>query len=338
MGEIVMKPGFFAAVSVLSSMAVSAAFALDQNLPAYQPVAGISGQLKSVGSETLDREMEAWAKGFQRFYPEVKIDVEGRGSATAPEALIEGAAQFGPMSRFMSAEEAKKFEKKFGYKVSSSRVSIDALAIYVNKDNPIRCLAMEQLDRIFSSTRKGSGGRSIVTWGEAGLTGEWASKPSVSYGRNSLSGTHEFFKQIVLYDGDFKPEVNQEPSSEAVVQHVAEDKFAIGYSGVAFKTDDVRATPLSVNPAGRLSVNPGGQCHNATLEETIGGKYPIARYLYVYLNKKPDEQLDPLRGEFLKYILSRDGQALVEQESYYPLTNEIRELELRKLGLFAPER
>src|SRR5208282_5300800 len=172
--------------------------------------------------------------------------------------------------------------------------------------------------------------RSIVTWGEAGLTGEWASKPIVIYGRNSLSGTHDFFKQIVLYDGDFKPEVNQEQSSEAVVQHVAGDKFAIGYSGIAFKSDGVRITPLSVSP--------GGQCHSATLEETIGGKYPVARYLYVYLNKKPDEQFDRLRGEFIKYILSKDGQALVEQEGYYPLTNQIREVELRKLGLSAPER
>ncbi|MGO9432514.1 PstS family phosphate ABC transporter substrate-binding protein [Rhodoblastus sp.] len=333
-----MKLGLFAAVSVLSMMAASVAFALDQNLPAYQPAAGITGQLKSVGSDTLDRQMEAWAKGFQRFYPEVKIEVEGRGSATAPEALVEGTAQFGPMSRFMSAGEAEKFEKKFGYKVSNFRVAIDALAIYVNKDNPIPCLAMQQVDRIFSATRKGSGGRSIVTWGDAGLTGEWASKPIVIYGRNSISGTHDFFRQIVLYDGDFKPDVNQEPSSEAVVQHVAEDKFAIGYSGIAFKTDGVRAAPLSVNPGGQLSVNPGGQCHNATLEETIGGKYPIARYLYVYLNKKPDEQLDPLRAEFVKYILSRDGQALVEQEGYYSLTNEIREAELRKLGLSPPER
>ncbi len=333
-----MKPGVFTAVSVLSMMAASAALALDQNLPAYQPVAEISGQLKSVGSDTLDREMQAWAKGFQRFYPEVKIEVEGTGSATAPEALIDGVAQFGPMSRFMSAKEAEKFEKKFGYRVLNLRVSIDALAIYVNKDNPISCLSTEQVDRIFSSTRKGSGGRSIVTWGEAGLTGEWASKPIVIYGRNSISGTHDFSKQIVLYDGEFKPEVNQEPSSEAVIQHVEGDKFAIGYSGIAFKTEGVRAVPLSVNPPGRLSLNPGGQCHNATLEETIGGKYPIARYLYVYLNKKPDEHLDPLRGEFIKYILSRDGQALVEQEGYYPLTNEIREVELRKLGLSAPER
>ncbi len=333
-----MKLGFFAAVSVLSLITASAALALDQNLPACQPAAGIAGQLKSVGPDTLDREMEAWAKGFQHFYPEVKIAVEGRGSATAPQALIEGAAQFGPMSRFMSPEEAEKFEKKFGYKVSSFRVSIDALPIYVNKDDPIRCLSMGQLDRIFSSTRTGGGGKNIVTWGDAGLTGEWASKPIAIYGRNSISGTHDFFRQIALYNGDFKPAVNQEPSSEAVVQHVDGDKFAIGYSGIAFKTDGVRAIHLSVNPGGQLSVNPGGQCHNATLEETIGGKYPIARYLYVYLNKRPDEHLDPLRGEFIKYILSRDGQALVEQEGYYPLTNEIREIELRKLGLSAPER
>jgi phosphate transport system substrate-binding protein len=316
--------------SALSMLAATVAFALDQNLPAYQPAAGISGRLQSVGSDTLDPEMIDWAKGFEHFYPEVKIEIEGRGSATAPQALIDGVAQFGPMSRFMNAGEAEAFEKKFGYKVTSFPVSIDALAVYVNKENPVACLSMEQLDRIFSSTRKGSGGRSIVTWGDVGLKGEWASQPIAVYGRNDISGTQEFFRKLVLYDGEFKPNIRQEPGSEALVRRVAADKFAIGYSGIAFKTEGVRAAPLSIVT--------GGPCHDASLEETIGGKYPIARYLYIYLNKNPNEKLDPLRGEFIKYILSRDGQALVEQAGYFPLANDLREAALQKLGLAVPMR
>lgn len=320
-----MKPTFVVAAFTVNLLWTPTAFALDQDLPAYHPVAGISGQLKSVGSDTLDQEMQLWAKGFQKVYPDVKIEIEGKGSATAPGALLEGASQFGPMSRFMTAEEEGAFEKKFGYKVSAFRVAIDALAVYVNKDNPIPCLSMVQVDRIFSSTRKGSGGKSIDTWGDVGLTGEWASKPISIYGRNTISGTYEFFREIALYGGDYKPSVKQQVGSEAVVEGVAGDKSAIGYSGIGYKTDGVRAAPLSISS--------GYDCHGTSAEETMSGKYPIARYLYIYLNKKPNEALDPLPGEFIKFILSKDGQTLTEQGGYYPITNEMREAELQKLGL-----
>jgi phosphate transport system substrate-binding protein len=325
-----MKPSLYAAAFTAHLLAIPAAFALDQNLPAYQPVAGISGQLKSVGSDTLDHEMQLWAKGFEKIYPDVKIEIEGKGSATAPAALLEGVSQFGPMSRFMTAEETDAFEKKFGYKVTAFPVAMDALAVYVNKDNPIKCLSMVEVDRIFSSTRKGSGGRSIDTWGDVGLTGEWATKPISIYGRNTISGTYEFFRQLVLYGGEYKPEVKQQVGSETVVQGVAGDKFAIGYSGIGYKTDGVRAVPLGI----ASSLN----CHGTSEEETRSGKYPIARFLYIYLNKKPNEALDPLRGEFIKFILSKDGQSLTEQGGYYPITNEMREAELKKLGLSAPAR
>jgi phosphate transport system substrate-binding protein len=325
-----VKPSLVAAAFAVNLLAIPAAFALDQNLPAYQPIAGISGQLKSVGSDTLDHEMQLWAKGFQKVYPEVKIEIEGKGSATAPGALLEGVSQFGPMSRFMTAEETETFEKKFGYKVSAFRVAIDALAVYVNKDNPVRCLTMEQVDRIFSSTRKGSGGKSIDTWGDVGLTGEWASKPIAIYGRNTISGTYEFFRQLALYSGDYKTATKQQVGSEAVVEGVAGDQFAIGYSGIGYKTDGVRAVPLGIAST--------ADCHGTSAEEAMSGKYPIARYLYIYLNKKPNEALDPLRGEFIKFILSKDGQTLTEQGGYYPLTNEMREAELKKLGLSAAAR
>jgi phosphate transport system substrate-binding protein len=316
-----MKPGIVAVAFAANMLAIPPALALDAALPAYQPVKGVSGDLKSVGSDTLNNEMELWAKGFKERYPNVKIEIEGKGSATAPAALLEGASQFGPMT----GAESDAFEKKYGYKVSSFRVAVDALAVYVNKDNPIQCLTMEQVDRIFSSKRKGSGGRSIDTWGNVGLTGDWASKPISIYGRNTISGTYEFFRQTALYSGEYKPEVKLQVGSEAVVEGGAGDKFAIGYSGLGYRTDAVRAVPLSVFF--------GGKCYDTSVESVLAGKYPLARYLYIYVNKKPGEPLDAPRAEFIKYILSKDGQTQTERGGYYPITEEIREAESQTWGL-----
>jgi phosphate transport system substrate-binding protein len=320
-----MGRGTLTGVVVAHLLATSAAFALDQNLPAYKTASGVSGQLKSVGSDTLGSAMGLWTKGFGERYPDVKISIEDKGSATAPPALIDGSSQFGPMSRPMTTEESDAFEKKYGYKISYVAVAVDALAVYVNKDNPIGCLTMEQVDQIFSSNRKGSGGKSINTWGDAGLTGEWAAKPISLYGRNDISGTYAFFKEIALFSGDYKQQVKQQVGSEAVVQNVAADKFAIGYSGIGYKTDGVRTVPLAVSF--------GRQCYDTSADVTYSGEYPIARYLYVYFNKKPNEPIDPLRGEFIKYVLSKEGQAQTEKSGFYPLTSEMREKELKRIGL-----
>jgi len=320
-----MKLRLIATALAVTLVATPAATALDANLPAYQAVSAISGQIKSVGSDTLNNEMERWAKGFEAQYPDVKIEIEGKGSATAPPALVEGASQFAPMSRPMTADEISAFEKKFGYKPARFRVAVDALAVYVNKDNPIPCLTLQQVDQIFSATRQGSGSRSIDTWGDVGMTGEWATQPIAIYGRNSLSGTYEFFKKTVLYGGDYKEGVKQQIGSAAVVEGVAHDKFAIGYSGLGYKTDGVRTVPLAAYY--------GRPCYETTAEATYSGKYPIARYLYIYLNKKPDEPLDPLRAEFIKYILSKDGQTQTEKGGFFPITNEIRDHDLEVLGI-----
>jgi phosphate transport system substrate-binding protein len=275
----------------------------------------------------LDQSLEValWASAFEKLYPDVKIDVVAKGSATAPPAILDGTAQFGPMSRPMTAEETAAFEAKYGYKVSSFRVAVDALAVYVNKDNPIPCLTLPQVSGIFASTIKAPGGANIRTWGELGLTGEWAKQPISLYSRNAISGTYEYFRETALYGGDYKPEVKLLPGSEAVVESVAGDKFGIGYSGIGYKTDGVRAVPLASNY--------GAKCYDASAEAALSGKYAIARYLYVYLNKKPDQTLDPLRAEFIKFILSKDGQEQTEKGGFYPITNEVRENELKKFGI-----
>ena len=312
-----------AALAVVS--ATSTLKALDEGLPAYRPIGSLSGHLKSVGSDTLGHEMALWAAAFEKLYPDVKVDVEAAGSATAPQALFDGKSQFGPMSRPMTIGETTAFEGKYGYKVSSFRVAVDALAVYVNKNNPVPCLTLPQLSGIYSVNRKAPGSVNIKTWGELGLTDEWAAQPITLYSRNTISGTYEYFRETALFGGDYKPEIKQEPGSEAVVQNVAADKFGIGYSGIGYKTDGVRAVPLASYY--------GARCHEPSADVTLSGKYPIARYLYVYLNKKPNQSLDPLRAEFAKYILSRDGQEQTERGGFYPITNEIRDVELTKLGI-----
>ena len=314
-----------AAVGVTAALVAQAALALDQSLPTYRPVDGLSGHIKSVGSDTLGHEMTLWAKAFENLYPDVKIEIEATGSATAPAALLEGKSQFGPMSRPMTAEEIAAFEQKYGYQVSRFRVAVDALAVYVNKDNPIRCLTLPQLSGIFSSERMAPGSANIKTWGDLGMTGEWAKRPITLYSRNTLSGTYEYFRETALYGGTYKTDVKQEPGSEAVVKGVAGDKFAVGYSGIGYKTDGVRAVPLASYY--------GATCYEASAEATLSGNYPIARYLYMYLNKKPDQPIDPLRAEFIKFILSKDGQEQTEKGGFYPIANEIREHELTKLGI-----
>ena len=289
----------------------------------------ISGHLISVGSDTLHDDMVRWGNAFMALYPNVKIEVRGEGSVTATPALVDGIAQFGPMSRPMSNDEVQAFVDKFGYKAAHFRVAVDALAIYVNKDNPIRCLTVQQVNRIFSVNRRAAFGGDISTWGQAGLTGDWATQPIVLYGRNTISGTYGFFKEMALLDGDFKPSVRQQSGSEEVVQHVANEKYAIGYSGIGFKTAGVRAVPLALAD--------GLQCYDTSPEMTYAGKYPFARLLYVYFNKKPNEPLDPLRAEFIKYIHSKDGQTQTERGGFYSITAKDRQEDQKLLGLIAPD-
>ena len=304
----------------LKKLAIAAAFAgcvstglsqaakLDENLPEYTPVSGISGKLTSIGSDTLNNLMTYWAEDFQKIYPNVKIEVEGKGSSTAPPALISGTAQLGPMSRKMKAEEVDAFEKKYGYKPRMIGVSIDALAVYVNKDNPIQSLTLQQVDAIFSSTRK-RGGKDSKTWGDLGLTGEWASKPLSLYGRNSASGTYGFFKELTMKNGDYKSSVKEQPGSASVVQGVENELGGVGYSGIGYKTSGVRALDIA-DKSGPIVAN------QANAESF---KYPIARYLYVYINADPSKGPDPIVREFIRFVLSKNGQDDTIKDGYFPL-------------------
>lgn len=296
---------------------------VDPSIASYQKTAGVSGNVNSIGSDSLNNLMTLWAEKFGTFYPNVKIQVEGKGSSTAPPALISGTAQLGPMSREMKPSEIDEFEKKFGYKPTRVRVAVDALGVFVHKDNPVEKLTMEQLDGMFSKTRK-LGGQEILTWGQLGLTNsDWASKPVSLYGRNSASGTYGFFKEHALGNGDFKDQVKEQPGSASVVQGVTVDKFGIGYSGIGYKTSGVRAIPLKAKG--------GDAFYDGTPENAYAGDYPLARFLYVYINKAPGKPLDPLASEFLKLVLSKEGQEVVVKDGYYPLTAESINEELAQL-------
>ena len=295
---------------------------VDARLPLYERVGGITGNVNSIGSDTLNNLMTFWAEGFAKQYPNVKIQVEGKGSATAPPALIAGSAQLGPMSRPIKASESDAFEKKYGYKPTGIAVALDALAVYVNKDHPIQSLSIEQVDAIFSSTRACGGAANVSSWSQLGLEDQWA-RPISLYGRNSASGTYGYFKEHALCKGDFKDSVKEQPGSATVIEGVSNDRYGIGYSGMGYRTAGVRILPL----AALGSTTPV----EATPENVYAGTYPLSRYLYIYVNKAPGRPFDPLVKQFLLYVLSQEGQAVVVKDGFIPLMEEIVNVELKKL-------
>jgi len=310
------------AASLLLTSTVWAAN-VDSRLPDYNKVSGVSGNLSSVGSDTLANLMTLWTESFKRLYPNVNIQVQAAGSSTAPPALIEGTSNFGPMSRKMKHKELEAFERKYGYKPTYIRVAIDALAVYVHKDNPICCLTIPQVDAIFSSTRKCRARNDMTTWGDLGMKGAWANRSIQLYGRNSVSGTYGYFKKKALCKGDYKSSVNEQPGSASVVQSVGMSINGIGYSGIGYKTSGVKTLALAKRPGKRFMYP---STRNAT-----NGKYPLARYLYIYVNKVPNKPLPPLEAEFLKMVLSKTGQMVVIKDGYVSVPAKIARKELRKL-------
>jgi len=322
------KTGFLLAAAAAAGIAVGQTTKVDPNLTAYQKVSGVSGNLSSVGSDTMNNMATLWSEGFRKIYPSVKIQVEGKGSSTAPPALIEGTAQLGPMSRKMKKEEIDKFEAKYGYPPTGIRTALDGIAVYVNKDNPINELTLEQVDAIFSKTRKLGYKEDVTIWGQLGLTGEWANKPISLYGRNSASGTYGYFKEISLGKGDYRDTVKEQPGSASVVQGVSEDKFGIGYSGIGYTTSNVKTV--------KLAKKAGQPFYSESYENVLSGKYPLSRYLYVYVAMDPyksgEAKISPLTREFLKYALSKEGQENVVKDGYFPLPANVVREELKKVS------
>lgn len=318
----------------LSTIAVTAAAmfagsavaqqAVDPALSEYKSVSGVSGNLVSIGSDTLNNLMTLWSEGFRKSYPNVAIQIQGAGSGTAPPALIQGTAQFAPMSRAMRGSEIQQFETRYGYAPTAIRGAIDALGVFVHKDNPLNCLSLREVDAIFSANRAGGASAAVTTWGQVGLTGEWANRPVAKYGRNSASGTYGYFKEVALYNGDFAADVREQPGSSTVVQGVASDINGIGYSGVGYATADVKLLQLK---------GPDGNCYQPIADDAASGNYPLARFLYVYVNKNPNQAMEPLRSEFVRYVYSKQGQSDVIRSGFFPLNKAVADQDLKTFGL-----
>jgi phosphate transport system substrate-binding protein len=313
--------GLSTAVMLVAGLVSAQQAQVPAGIPGYPKTSGVSGNINSVGSDTMNNMMTLWAESFTKMYPNIKVQVEGKGSSTAPPALIAGTAQFGPMSRAMRSTEIDQFEAKYGYKPTQIRTSYDALAVYVNKDNPLAKLTMAQVDAAFSKSRR-RGGKAVATWGDLGLTGDWAARPISLYGRNSASGTYGFFKEHVLKNGDYKDAVKEQPGSASVVQGVTEDRYGMGYSGIGYKTSGVKVVSLGEREGAYSDGNYG---------DVVSGKYPLNRFLFLYINRAPGKPLDPLVKEFVKFILSKEGQEVVIKDGYLPLSAEIAKQELAKL-------
>ena len=323
-------PAVLRAVAVAVALAtVARAVEVDPALKPYSRVSGeVAGSLKFVGSDTMNNLVALWAEGFKKLYPSVREAIEGKGSASAPPALTEGTATFGPMSRDLKPSEIDDFKRKHGYAPTTVPVAIDMLAVFVHRDNPLAGLSLQQIDAIFSKNRTGGGKAEIRTWGDLGLEGEWKDKPISLYGRNASSGTYGYFKEIALFKGDFKPTVKEQPGSSAVVQAIASDRFGIGYSGIGYRSADVRA--LAIAPQdGKPAVAPEPPA-------AYSGEYPLSRFLFMSVNHKPGGRLDPLRREFLRYVLSGSGQADVVKDGYLPITAAVARRAVDGLGLEAP--
>lgn len=323
---MIFKKAVAAATVVAASFwAGSATADVDAGLPTYSKASGVSGNLSSVGSDTLANLMTLWAEEYKRNYPNVNIQIQAAGSSTAPPALTEGTSNLGPMSRKMKDKEVEAFEKKFGYKPTPVPVAIDALAVFVHKDNPVKGLTMAQVDAIFSSTRKCGYDKDAMTWGDVGVSGSVASQSFQLFGRNSVSGTYGYFKKKALCKGDYKSSVNEQPGSASVVQGVSESVNGIGYSGIGYKTASVRTVPLAKKP--------GDAFVDATPANAVTGSYPLSRFLWVYVNKAPNKDLDPLVGEFVKMVLSRSGQEVVVKDGYVPLPAKVAAKYRKQLSL-----
>ncbi|WP_017347922.1 PstS family phosphate ABC transporter substrate-binding protein [Pantoea sp. A4] len=271
------------------------------------------GNLSSVGSDTLGYLMTLWGEDFSRQSPGVNVQVQASGSSTAPTALAAGAAQLGPMSRPMQAEERQRFIDRYGYPPLAVPVAMDALVVVVNQRNPMQEISPTQLDALYSITRL-CGGESVPKhWGELGITQTgWAQRSIQRFGRNSASGTWGFFKQQALCRGDFRADVAEFPGSAAVVQAVAASPYSIGYASFGFHLSGVKMLAIK---------RPG---HEAVLPDSASirsGRYPWSRPLYIYLNKAPDKPLPPLVAAFMRQVLSPAGQARVEEAGYLPLSD-----------------
>lgn len=275
----------------------------------------MTGSLTIVGSDTMKPLTRHWERKLKEFYPHIDIRIQGSGSEQGPPALLEKTAQIIAVSRPLTPAEILEFKKRHGYEPTEVPVATDALAIFVHRDNPITGLTFKQLEAMFCKERRRQAEYSITKWGQLGLGGEWSQADIWLHGRTSTSGTAAFFREKVCLNGEFSPKVIEEPGSASIVVEIMKDRYAIGYSGIGYRTSTVRPVPLAERESDAFV--------EATFENAINGTYPLRRLLYLYVDKPPNEELPALVSEFVKFATSHEGQEIVVKEGFFPLPTEI---------------
>jgi phosphate transport system substrate-binding protein len=299
--------------------------AIDPSLARYNATAQINGRFKVQGSDTMHALMRRLSLEFQSRQPNVAIDLRSGGSTKAISEFVE-PLQRGQIavkeertnppvlvssSRELSESEVKRFKSHRGYDPLAIPIAVDAVALYVHKDNPLPGLTLDQVDAIFSTTHYRGYGKDLTTWGDLGLADGWEHAKIHLYGRDRKSGTRAFFQEHVLAGGEFKPALREEPGAASVILAMSRDPFGIGYSGIGLQASSVRIVPLAES-AGMPLITPSA----ATVADQT---YPLRRLLYLYVDKPPGASLPQAVQEFLAFVKSREGQEAVVRAGFYPL-------------------
>jgi phosphate transport system substrate-binding protein len=301
-------------LALAASPAAAATPKVDPGLLPYKPAAGLSGTLAVGGSDTLDPVVQLWLTGFRTLHEKVNVKSSAQGSESGFLCLLESTCTVGTMSREMTKAEISAFESKHGYPPTRVVVAVGALAVFVHASNPISAISMEQLDAIYSMSRKAGLKDPLTTWGQLGLGGDWSNRRITPYGRDEHSGTRSFFKDKVLMKGDFRPNVNAMGDPQSLTEAVSLDATAIGYGSFNDANSLMKTVPI---------VQQGGTPSIPTLDAILKGDYSLVRFFYVYLNKPTGKGLSPMASSFLTYILSREGQTAVASVGLIPVPADL---------------
>lgn len=342
MSVIQWMPGVESSMAEVSGPLAAAS--IDGALAHYNPQSQIAGTFKVQGSETMYPLMSRLTMEFQRRQPKVAIDVKGGGSTKAVAEFLQpplsktgkvmlleeraGSFKMIATSRELFDAEVKEFVAQHGYEPTAVPVAVDAVALYVHKDNPVSGLTLDQVDAMFSTTRNRGYKTAITQWGQVGLTDGWEKAPIQLYGRDRKSGTRAFFQDHCLAGGEFMSGLHEDPGAASVILDLSRDQLGIGYSGLGLLSSSVRVIPLA-EAAGTPYVTPSA----ATVADQT---YPLRRVLYLYIDKAPNVPLPAAAQEFLTFIMTQEGQEAVTKAGFFPLPPGEAMKSAVALGLSSP--
>jgi phosphate transport system substrate-binding protein len=317
----------------------------EEAYPEYLPGGQLNGELHSMGTDVMDTVVLAWLEVFRKAHPQVEATMEARGANTTFPGLLTGQSQLGPISRAIFPREREQFARTYGYPPTEIRVACgtyDAfglsppVVLFVHQDNPVRELTLAQVEEIYAQDG------TITTWGQVGATGPWAGRPIKVWGLRLPNGTATYFQEAAMHGRDFRSTLVKRPTADSlsrsaqrapnggvqafvdILKGVALDPEAIGYAAPGYDTTGTRMVAIAPHP-GSPAVAP-------TRENVAALRYPLCRFIYLYVNRRPGQPLDPNVQEFLRIVLSRQGQAAVAQRSaFLPLPPRIVREELAKL-------